>query len=587
MDAINTEKTLPSSSRVRGFAVAAVLLMWCSQPPLMIWPLALVALVPWLQIACFARRLQRRDYLIIWLVGFIYWAVTLQGLRHAHAVMYACWIALAGYLAVYFPAFVMILRQMLSRRVPIWIAVPVAWVGLECIRNYLLTGISAVMLGHALADVPMMIQVADLVGSYGVSLVVASVNVAAFGLLILLQSRWGNGTTIAAGGALDDDGSWQITVDPSKSFPCLVGSVISASLLLAVTLVYGYVRLSEPSGEPLATFALIQRNEHVEYMQDQSRELQIFQNYARQTIASINGSDRDIDAVVWPESMFSGGLPWMMADADAKPPAASQLAADEFQQLVSQNQEYFVRRARDIQTAIVKSRPARGACDLIVGCGVIRYRQSPQVFSGVVHVKPPDRSGEPVDWYGKTHLVMFGEYVPLVSNLPGIREYIKSMGLGLTTGPGAKRFLVDGTSVSPNLCIETAVERVAVNQLASLDHRGEMADVVITVTNDGWFDDSSVIDHHLRCAQLVAVGCRRPVLSAANNGPTAWIDSRGQIVRRLPTGTDGAVIATPRREDRISLYLRIGDWPARFVGLLCIAFCADAIWQRRKEKQNV
>jgi apolipoprotein N-acyltransferase len=143
--------------------------------------------------------------------------------------------------------------------------------------------------------------------------------------------------------------------------------------------------------------------------------------------------------------------------------------------------------------------------------------------------------------------------------------------IGLQTGPEAKRMQVGETSVSPNICIETAVERVTVNQLAWLRRRESLPEVIVTVTNDGWFDDSSVMEHHLRCAQLVAVGCRRPILSAGNNGPTAWIDSRGQVVDRLGLGSNGAVIANPQRDRRTSLYVRIGDWPARLCVLLCLA----------------
>ena len=105
-----------------------------------------------------------------------------------------------------------------------------------------------------------------------------------------------------------------------------------------------------------------------------------------------------------------------------------------------------------------------------------------------------------MQWYGKTHLVMFGEYIPLASYIPGLREYIRSIGMGLTQGPGAQRLMVKDTAVSPSICIETAVERVTVNQLRELRAAGGMPDVLVTVTNDGWFDDSSVIDHHLRCA---------------------------------------------------------------------------------------
>lgn len=578
MDAINVEKTSTPGRRVGCLAAVATLLMWASQPPLAIWPLAMLSVVPWLMIACTPGLITRRDYVFVWLAGFAYWAVSLQGLRHAHPMMYACWLTLAGYLAVYIVLFVVVLRQMLTRRFPIWLAAPVAWVGTECIRNYLLTGISAAMLGHTMADVPWMIQIADLFGSYGVSFVVVSVNVAAFQSILSIRRRQAPPETSSKSDSYETElAALQKVRSPSS----LLGPLITAGLLLSSTLAYGYLRLCEPTGEPLATFALVQRSEQVEYMQDRTREFEIFQNYTKQTIASVAAAEKRIDAVVWPESMFTGGMPWIIADADAKSPDDGEISPIEFRTLVQQNRDYYLQRARDVQSAIAASQAKGGPLHIIAGCGVVHYRQTPEVFSGVVHVAPSGPQGPAVDWYGKTHLVMFGEYIPLVSKIPGIREYIKSLGLGLATGPGAKRFSVNGTFVAPNICIETAVERVTVNQLASLYSRGEMPDAVVTVTNDGWFDNSSVIDHHLRCAQFVAAGCRRPVLSAANNGPTAWIDSRGQIVQRLLTGTNGAVIATPLRDDRESLYLSIGDWPARLLGLLCVVFGLDVVLRRR------
>ena len=60
--------------------------------------------------------------------------------------------------------------------------------------------------------------------------------------------------------------------------------------------------------------------------------------------------------------------------------------------------------------------------------------------------------------------------------------------------------------MSPNICIETAVERVTVAQMQP--SVSPKPDVIVTVTNDGWFDDSSLIDHHLA---LRAIGrCRNP-----------------------------------------------------------------------------
>ena len=53
-------------------------------------------------------------------------------------------------------------------------------------------------------------------------------------------------------------------------------------------------------------------------------------------------------------------------------------------------------------------------------------------------------------------------------------------------------------------------------------------------------------------------GRRLQAVSAANNGPTAWIDSCGRIVKRLETGTNGHLIASPTRDSRISWVRRLG-----------------------------
>ncbi len=535
----DAEVTTVPAKQVARMAAMSCALLWISQPPCGLWPLALIAVVPWLRLATASGKITKRGYLILWAASTLYWLLSLQGLRHAHPAMFLCWMALAAYLATYHLLFVGIVRQMLSRSVPLIVAAPIAWVGQECLRNYLLTGISAVMLGHSMADVPTMVQIADSFGTYGVSFVIVMVNVAALALLEVLQR--------------------------TKTLKQAFVAWIAAATAVAATIGYGEYRLRQPLGESTATFALIQRDEEVEYGQPLDHEVAMFQNYARQSVESVRALQQKVDAVVWPESMFSGGSPWMIAEADAKVPEQASMTATEFQQAVREGRKYFLERARYVQDAIASTTADKRSPQMLVGCGVVRYGDVPDVFSGVISIRP---DGSIEDWYGKTHLVMFGEYIPIAPYIPGLRSLVPA-GMGLQTGPGAKRFMVGDTSVAPNICIETAVERVCVNQLATLRTGGSLPDVIITVTNDGWFDDSSVIDHHLRCAQLVAVGCRRPILSAANNGPTAWIDSRGQIVQRLATGTNGALIAKPNRDPRVSLYTRIGDWPARLCTLLC------------------
>lgn len=517
-------------------SAASPIALWLSQPPIGFWPLALVAIIPWIQLASdlAANRdsPSRRAYAIIWLLSAAYWLISLQGLRLAHPLMFIPWIVFAFYLAAYHLLFVIFLRRLQGRIVPLIVSIPVIWVALECVRNYLFTGISVLMLGHHVVNAPAMIQIADIFGSYGISFLLAMINVCIWMLVNSIRNRQITMPSIA---------SWAVTVIATLS-----------------TLLYGQHRLSQPRGEELATFALIQRNEPIEYDLSIERANEIFTNYARQSIRAVREAEKPIDAVVWPESMFTGGQPWRFADQDAELPTGSTGSKSDLQTAVRYWQQDFVERANYVQSAIASAQPASPGPQLLVGCAVIHYSQEPNVYSGLINV---GSDGTPIDWYGKTHLVMFGEYIPIAPYIPGLRSLIPP-GMGLAVGPGAKRINVAETVVAPNICIETAVERIAVNQLESFDD-DSIPNVVVTVTNGGWYDDSSVIDHHLVCAQLVAVGCRRPILSAANSGPTAWIDGNGTVVQRLETGTHGAVIATPQRDSRVSLYLRIGDWPAR------------------------
>lgn len=551
---IDQESGVASPRRVAFLAATTVALLWLAQPPLALWPCALIALTPLLWLAQHRSVISRAGWSALWGVSVLYWLLSLQGLRHAHPLMCVPWAALSLYLGVYHVLFVVCVRAMLSLRVPLLLAAPIAWVGQECIRNYLLTGISAVMLGHAMADVPRMTQIADLGGTYAVSFLVCMINVAAFALARLVLQH------------------------PKRQAAWI--AVVTTAVVVTVTLSYGSFRLSEPVSEGSTSFALIQRSEPVEYQQSYEREAEIFQNYARQSVEALRTTSRSVDAIVWPESMFSGGQAWMMAGPDAIAPPQWRMGSDAFQAGIRDRQEYFRYRTRQLQAALAAVNESSRSPHLLVGCGVVDYQDQPYAYSSVLSIDP---DGKLAGWYGKTHLVMFGEYIPIAPAIPGLKRLIPP-GMGLATGSGATLFEIGQATVSPNICIETAVERVVVSQMHSLRSRDALPDVIVTVTNDGWFDQSSVIAHHRRCAQLVAVGCRRPLLSAANNGPTAWIDSCGRIVRQLPVGSEGAIIAKPRQDQRSSFYVRIGDWPA----WLCTAFSllAIVIASRTKRASN-
>jgi apolipoprotein N-acyltransferase len=586
----NKDSRLPDRSTSLGNAVGVLplatwklaalgaLLLWLSQPPLRLWPLAWIALVPWIVIA-WRPQVTRRDYAAVFFFSMIHWLLTMQGIRHAHPAMYAAWVALAGYLAIY-PVVGLGLVRIATERagprsapdpaacrenrwhMPLWLAVPVVWTGLECVRNYLLTGISAAMLGHSQVDLPLVIQVADLFGSYGVSFLVALVNAA---IATVIYSRL----------------TGQRQADAKLA--CGV-----AAVTLVATLGYGWWRLDQAAsvGQPsTSTIALIGRDEPIVFEQDTQRELDIFNAYFQQSVAAAQRAAKQgltLDAVVWPESMFTGGLPWFVADPDKALalPADFPLRESELREVVAENRKQFEYRAQQVQYALRQITGQSSGPDLIVGCSVIRYDHPPGGHSGCVHI---GGDGRVADWYAKTHLVMFGEYIPLIEYLPWIQRWIPP-GMGILRGERAVALPVGDVIISPNICIETAVERVTIEHVRDLIAGGSPPDLVVNVTNDGWFDRSSIVEHHLRCAQMVAVVTRRPILIAANGGPTAWIDATGRVVERLANDASETILVTAQRHGQHTIGVTWGDWPARFLALLCGSLVIVGLLRQRQHR---
>ncbi|MEL6110535.1 MAG: nitrilase-related carbon-nitrogen hydrolase, partial [Planctomycetota bacterium] len=341
------------------------------------------------------------------------------------------------------------------------------------------------------------------------------------------------------------------------------------------TIAYGYYRIGESTEEPKTTFGLIARNEPIEYFQEDGREVAIFEAYARQSMVAVRESSRPIDVIVWPESMFTGTLPWMIGDGNAEQAQEYGLSPSEVRRRLNEFRSSFRARSQLLQQQM-RTPTQQVVPDLLVGCGVIDYGEETHVYSGLLHLN--DR-GAVQEWYAKNHLVMFGEYIPIVNWIPIVSDWIPD-DIGLTDGNGPTFMRVGQTSVLPNICIETAVERVAIHHLQELRDGPGIPEVIVTVSNDGWFDDSSVVQHHKRCAQLVAVACRRPILSAANNGPTCWIDSHGRIVEEIAQGQNGNLIAGPRIDSRTPMTITLGDWPARLCGFV---LAATLCWRGRKD----
>lgn len=141
--------------------------------------------------------------------------------------------------------------------------------------------------------------------------------------------------------------------------------------------------------------------------------------------------------------------------------------------------------------------------------------------------------------YDKVHLVPFGEYIPVVGKVPLLRPLVREVGsftAGRSTVP------VPGLAGPTGLLV---CYEVAFAPLAAAEVRAG-ATVLATITNDGWYGNSSAPRQHLALAILRAAETRRFVVRAANTGISAIIDAGGQVVKRLDVGKRGLLLAEVR-----------------------------------------
>ncbi|HKF26394.1 MAG TPA: apolipoprotein N-acyltransferase, partial [Candidatus Acidoferrum sp.] len=172
-----------------------------------------------------------------------------------------------------------------------------------------------------------------------------------------------------------------------------------------------------------------------------------------------------------------------------------------------------------------------------------------------------DPQGQKIFSYDKRHLVPFGEYEPF----PLIHRVVQSVssevggfhkGQVASTGqlPGGYKFGVF-------ICYE------AIYPGEVRDFAAKGANLLINISNDGWFGRSAAADQHLRMARLRAVENRRWVLRVTNSGLTAAIDPYGRLYQTIPRDVRGAVDLPYDFRTDTTLYTRFGDWLA----WLCVA----------------
>ena len=181
-----------------------------------------------------------------------------------------------------------------------------------------------------------------------------------------------------------------------------------------------------------------------------------------------------------------------------------------------------------------------------------------------------DSSGRRIFTYDKIHLVPFGEYVPLRRWLTFAGKITADIG-DFTPGKSYEVGRLPGAASADNkfstfICYE-AIFPGAVRRFTD---RG--ANLLINMSNDGWFGRSAAPAQHVMMARVRAVENRRWLLRATNNGFTVDVDPYGRFVARLPTDIRGELDAPYDFRSGRTLYVALGDWLPWLCVIASLAF---------------
>ncbi|MGZ4994292.1 MAG: apolipoprotein N-acyltransferase [Methylobacter sp.] len=170
--------------------------------------------------------------------------------------------------------------------------------------------------------------------------------------------------------------------------------------------------------------------------------------------------------------------------------------------------------------------------------------------------------GKDEGMYRKTHLLPFGEYLPLqpfsgfVLNMINIR-------LGNFT-PGAVNqplLKAGGYPFITLICYEDAFGELSIRGLAD-------AAFLVNVTNDGWFGNSIEPHQHMQMARMRAIETGRFLLRATNTGMTGIVSPKGEIISRAPLFQETALTGAIIPMGGMTPYAKWGDMPV--IGLMVV-----------------
>jgi apolipoprotein N-acyltransferase len=490
----------------RRLALAAVAgcMAAAAMPPLLLWPLLLVALpiLVWLLDAVHVQQQNRlssigQAFAIGWTFGFGFFVVSLYWIGAAFFVDAKTYgwmmpFAVAGLpagMALYWGGATALASLAWSAGIGRILLLSALLAFSEWLRGHLFTGFPWNALGYASEAFDGLAQLAAYIGIWGLTFLVI--------LWSALPALWG---------------------DEPRPWPRLTASLILLTALLLGAA--GTVRLNGPDPSPSGLrLRIVQpnvpqsdkwRNDNAPLILDELIEL-----------SKGGGTSSSPPAlVIWPES----SVPFLI---DEEPGALALIA------------QAFDDSTHLLMGSLRRNSAADGA------------RQ--RVFNSLFAISGRGR----VDAvYDKHHLVPYGEYLPLASWLEplGLRRLVTVPG-SFEPGRGPRTLAISPLpSFSPLICYEA----IFPGEVVDAARRPEW---LLNITNDGWFGITTGPHQHLSQARFRAIEEGLPLVRSANTGISAVIDARGRVRQSLALGQKGVIDEMLPSALPATPYVRFRDLP--------------------------
>jgi apolipoprotein N-acyltransferase len=462
---------------------------------------------------------------VLWYTGNCYWIRDTM-LRYGDMPPLAPALLLLGFslvLGLYFGLFglgVMLVRRATGSTRLALASAPILWAGLE-LAAARITSVPWDQLGYSQVDNALVNQLAPWTGVYGISFVLVAVNALLAGGLVL-ERGLGKRLCAAAGVVLLVGGTSGVFLAPAKPAPSATAVLVQPNLDVSSDNAW-----SAPEWDRhMAEFTRLAGQQCKTYIAG------IPQTGAPAGEIVCPPYPTHPDLAVWPES------PAPFVEADAR-----------FQQAL-------VSIARTTQSPVVVGS---------IGTDYSAEDQSWRDYNSALIV---GADGARVGRYDKIHLVPFGEYIPFKRLIFFARKLTGRVS-EFTRGDERKVFRLNGHRYGVFICYES-VFADEVRQFAQLG-----AEVLVNVSDDGWYGDTSAPWQHLNMARMRAIENRRWILRDTNTGVTAAIDPYGRVRQSIPRHQVDALPAAYGFRDDVTFYTAHGDvfgWVCVLLSLVIVGW---------------